>query len=155
YSVFSARHWQLQWDAASLALLVATFWAVLVCLWRVMAEVRGRIGRPGAVGEAAGYLPLLVLALYPVQIATDLPGGGLLTAGGRVAGLAPAELPLLSGMRARMRGGELASLLDFLRPLWPFAAGVVVAGAFVVELKAHAMAGTAAGGGRTFREVTL
>ncbi len=146
YAVYSARHWRLPWALETFGLLLAVTWILLWSCWRVTGELRSR---PSAAwtAEARSYLPLLVLALYPVQLGLDVPRLGSAILSVTALGLVAAKVALLRRL-------DWTRLLDVGRWLWPFGVGLAIALGFVFSFKG-ALGRSVVAGGWSFREVIL
>ncbi|MGH7818147.1 MAG: hypothetical protein ACREQ9_00065, partial [Candidatus Binatia bacterium] len=93
-------------------------------------------------------------AVYPAQLAFDVPHLGKALAIAVIVALVAAKLRFLRALRAVSRGAGAREVRRRLFALWPVAAGLLVAVGFVVEFKGTVDV-SAAAAGRSAAEVAL
>ena len=144
YAVRHGADWAM---ALGSSLLTA---GLVVTAWRVTSEIRARAGGELWLAEARSYWPLVLLAVYPVQLALEVPHlGGLLVAGAVAGTLLGklAALPALAGIVTRERS-RLAAIA-------PVAIGVLLGSALLLHYKTRFIDRSSHADGRSVREIRL
>lgn len=134
YASYDARRGHT-WDVADLLGLFAVFAAVLAGAFRAAAGLRLRAGETSAGEEALSFLPLLALALYPLQFALDRPYVGRVLVAAALAGVAALQLPVLRAVARLGRDPDVRAALRRFGALGPALPGLAAAGALVVQYK--------------------
>lgn len=155
YASFAAFRRGAHWSPLDCILLWVVCWAVLWLAWRLTAEIRGRRSGDTSLPEAASYLPLLGLALYPVGHLLELPFFGRGLGVVILLGLFAAKLPCLRDLGALAGDPRIRTEARALRSLWPFAVGLAVTIGVVLYFKASTVDASVAASGRSAFEVAL
>ncbi|MET0151339.1 MAG: hypothetical protein ABW298_01860 [Candidatus Binatia bacterium] len=146
-AAYAVRH-GADWAMALGSSLLAG--GLVVAAWRVTSEIRARAGGEWWLAEARSYWPLVLLAVYPVQLALEVPRlGSLLIAGAGAAtlmGKLPA-LPAVTGM-TRREHSRLAAIA-------PVTIGVLLGSALLLHYKTRFIDRSSHAAGRSMREIRL
>jgi hypothetical protein len=154
-AVHRVRHGAVAWTLTDLLLLFAVVWGTLALAWRISAEVRARVGDEAWESEARSYTPLLLLGAYAVQLVADVPHLGLAVCATTVAALLVCKGAAFRAAVALARRPLYRAAVSRLTRLWPAAAGLLAAAAFLLQYKLSFIDPSGQGGGRSLREIDL
>jgi hypothetical protein len=146
-AAWSVRHGAEAGAAFGSAVLAAV---LVVAAWRITSEIRARADVAAWLAEARSYSPLLLLTVYPVQLAFDVRHFGALLVGICGACLFVSERAALraAASAAARERGRVAALL-------PMILGIVVGGALLLQYKSGYIDPAGQAAGRSVREVRL
>jgi hypothetical protein len=146
-ATLSVRHGAEAPAAIGAALLAA---GLVWTAWRVTSEIRARSGAAAWLDEARSYSPLLLLALYPLQLAANIPhfGALLVAACGASVALSKRVTLRAAATLAMRERGRFAALL-------PAILGVVLGGSLLLHYKSGFIDPAGQAAGRSVREIRL
>ncbi len=150
-----ARHHAVVWTPAMVVALFVVATALLALAWRVGAEIRARAGARAEGAQARSFLPLSILALYPVQTVLEVPHLGAVLALAAGVGVALAQRALAPALLAVARRAPYRPVATRFAILWPAAVGLVGAGILLLQYKTAFIDPAGHSGGRSLREITL
>ncbi len=122
----------------------------VVAAWRITSEIRARASAESWLDEARSYWPLVLLAVYPVQLVLEVPYLGSLLVAGAGAGVLLgklAALPALTAMAMRERSRWAAIV--------PVVIGVLLGSALLLHYKTRFIDRSGHAAGRSVREIRL
>jgi hypothetical protein len=146
-ATLSARHGAEAPAAIGSGLLTAGLvWGV----WRVTSEIRARSGAAAWLDEARSYSPLLLLAIYPLQLAANIPHFGALL-------VVACGVSLVFSNRVTLRAAATLAIHERGRfaALLPALLGVILGGSLLLHYKSGFIDPAGHAAGRSVREIRL